>query len=192
MSKFIKDYMITMKDIVREGDPILRQVTDEVSLPISDEDRETLECMMQYLKNSQDPKLQKKFNLREGVGLSANQIGLNKRMFVMYFPDEKGRLFEYALVNPKIISHSATMIYLPQSEGCLSVDRDIKGYVPRYERVKIKAFDGNGEEIEMRLKGFAAIVFQHELDHLNGMMFYDRINTENPFKLPENVEVKSL
>jgi peptide deformylase len=44
----------------------------------------------------------------------------------------------------------------------------------------------------MRLKGFAAIVFQHELDHLNGMMFYDRINTENPFKLPENVEVKSL
>ncbi|WP_141994162.1 peptide deformylase [Bacillus sp. B4EP4a] len=192
MSKFIKDYMITMKDIVREGDPILRQVTDEVSLPISDEDRKTLGCMMQYLKNSQDPKLQKKFNLREGVGLSANQIGLNKRMFVMYFPDEKGKLFEYALVNPKIISHSATMIYLPQSEGCLSVDRDIKGYVPRYERVKIKAVDGNGEEIEMRLKGFAAIVFQHELDHLNGMMFYDRINTENPFKLPENVEVKSL
>ncbi|SIS09291.1 peptide deformylase [Peribacillus simplex] len=192
MSKFIKDYMITMKDIVREGDPILRQVTDEVSLPISDEDRETLECMMQYLKNSQDPKFQKKFNLREGVGLSANQIGLNKRMFVMYFPDEKGKLFEYALVNPKIISHSATMIYLPQSEGCLSVDRDIKGYVPRYERVKIKALDGNGKEIEMRLKGFAAIVFQHELDHLNGMMFYDRINTENPFKLPENVEVKSL
>jgi peptide deformylase len=184
--------MITMKDIVREGDPILRQVTDEVSLPISEEDRETLGCMMQYLKNSQDPKLQKKFNLREGVGLSANQIGLNKRMFVMYFPDEKGKLFEYALVNPKIISHSATMIYLPQSEGCLSVDRDIKGYVPRYERVKIKAVDGNGEEIEMRLKGFAAIVFQHELDHLNGMMFYDRINTENPFKLPENVEVKSL
>ncbi|RRN69102.1 peptide deformylase [Peribacillus simplex] len=192
MSKFIKDYMITMKDIVREGDPILRQVTDEVSLPISDEDRETLECMMKYLKNSQDPKLQKKYYLREGVGLSANQIGLNKRMFVMYFPDEKGKLFEYALVNPKIISHSATMIYLPQSEGCLSVDRDVKGYVPRYERVKIKAVDGNGEEIEMRLKGFAAIVFQHELDHLNGMMFYDRINTENPFKLPENVEVKSL
>ncbi|MDQ7862367.1 peptide deformylase [Peribacillus frigoritolerans] len=85
-------------------------------------------------------------------------------------------------MNPKIISHSATMIYLPQSEGCLSVDRDIKGYVPRYERVKIKALDGNGEEIEMRLKGFAAIVFQHELDHLNGMMFYDRINTEKPFQ----------
>lgn len=184
--------MITMKDIVREGDPILRQVTDEVGLPVSDEDRETLECMMHYLKNSQDPKLQKKYNLREGVGLSANQIGLNKRMFVMYFPDETGKVYEYALVNPKIVSHSATMIYLPQSEGCLSVDRDIKGYVPRYERVKIKALDSNGEKVEMRLKGFAAIVFQHEMDHLNGMMFYDRINGENPFKLPENVEVKSL
>lgn len=192
MNKFTENHILTMKDIVREGHPSLRTVTEEVGLPLSEEDQETLECMMQYIKNSQNPKLAKKYKLREGVGLSANQIGLNKRMFVMCFEDEKGKLYEEAIINPKIISHSAAMIYLPQGEGCLSVDREVAGYVPRYERIKVKAVNMNGEEIKLRLKGFAAIVFQHELDHLNGVMFYDHINSENPFKLPENVEIKSL
>lgn len=192
MNKYTRNDVITMKDIVREGHPSLRQVTKEVGLPLSEENRETLECMIQYLKNSQDPKLAKKYKLREGVGLSANQIGLDKRMFVMYFEDEKGKLYEEAIINPKIISHSASMIYLPQGEGCLSVDREVKGYVPRYERIKVKAININSEEIQLRLKGFAAIVFQHELDHLNGIMFYDHIHSENPFMLPENVDVKSL
>ncbi|KMY48311.1 peptide deformylase [Peribacillus loiseleuriae] len=192
MNKFKSDYIITMDDIVREGDPILRQNTEEVKLPLSAEDKETLESMMQFLKNSQDPDTAKKYHLRAGVGLSANQIGLNKRMFVMYFTDIKGTLYEHVLVNPKIISHSASMVYLPQSEGCLSVDRDISGYVPRYERVKVKATDLTGEGIQLRLKGFPAIVFQHELDHLNGVMFYDRINEKNPFQLPDNVEITSI
>lgn len=192
MNKFSKNYILTMKDIVRDDDPFLRKATEEVSLPLSEENREALECMMQYLKNSQDPKLAKKYKLREGVGLSANQIGINKRMFVMYFEDEKGKLLEQAIINPKIISHSAAMTYLPQGEGCLSVDREVKGYVPRYERIKVKAFDINGKEIQLRLKGFAAIVFQHEYDHLNGVLFYDHINQNNPFKLPENVDIKSL
>lgn len=182
VSKFKRDYMIRMKDIVQEGHPILRTVTEEVPLPLSDEDRETLECMMQYLKNSQDPDLAKKYKLREGVGLSANQIGLNKRMFTMYFEDEKGKLYEHAIINPKIISHSAAKTFLPQGEACLSVERDVKGLVPRYERIKVKAFDINSQEIELRLKGFAAIVFQHEFDHLNGVMFYDHIDEKNPFK----------
>ncbi|SFC96645.1 peptide deformylase [Bacillus sp. OV322] len=192
MNKFKPDYILTMKDIIKEGDPILREITDEVSLPLDEDDKDTLACMMQFLKNSQDPVMSKKYNLRGGIGLSANQIGLNKRMFVMYFTDSDGKLYEECLINPKIISTSASMIYLPQSEGCLSVDRDVKGYVPRYERVKAKAFNIKGEEVTFRLKGFPAIVFQHELDHLNGKMFYDRINSENPFKLPENTEIKSL
>ncbi|PLT33588.1 peptide deformylase [Bacillus sp. V5-8f] len=192
MSKFTRDYVITMKDIVKEGDLILRQVIDEVNLPPSQEDREELACMMQFLKNSQDPDLSQKYGLRAGVGLSANQIGLNKRMFAVYFTDEKGKLHEYELINPKIISTSATMVYLPQSEGCLSVDREISGFVPRYERIKLKAYDTEGSEIHLRFKGFPAVVIQHEMDHLNGIMFYDRINKENPFKLPENVDIKSI
>ncbi|MDQ0220245.1 peptide deformylase [Peribacillus cavernae] len=192
MSKFTSSYTITMKDIIKEGDPILRQVIGVISLPPSEEDKEELACMMQFLKNSQDPAIAKKYGLRAGVGLSANQIGLNKRMFVVYFTDEKGKLYEYALINPKITSTSTTMVYLPQSEGCLSVDREIQGYAPRYERIKMKAYDMAGNELNLRFKGFPAVVIQHELDHLNGIMFYDRINSENPFKLPENVEIKSI
>lgn len=188
MSKFHSNYIITMKDIVREGNPILNQVTQEVMVPLSQEDKETLICMMNFLKNSQDANLAKKYKLRAGVGLSANQIGLNKRMFVMYLVDEKGNKHEYTLINPKIISHSVSMIYLPQSEGCLSVDRDIKGFVPRYERIKVKGFNLLGEEIILKLSGYPSIVIQHEIDHLNGIMFYERINKENPFELPDNTK----
>ncbi len=186
MSKFHSNYIITMKDIVREGNPILHQATQEVMVPPSEEDKQTLICMMNFLKNSQDSNLAKKYKLRPGVGLSANQIGLNKRMFVAYLSDEKGREHEFTLINPKIVSHSVSMIYLPQSEGCLSVDRDIKGFVPRYERIKVKGFNLLGEETVLKLSGYPSIVIQHEIDHLNGIMFYDRINKENPFKLPEN------
>lgn len=186
MSKFHAGYTITMKDIVREGHPILRKRTREVNVPLSKEDQETLICMMNFLKNSQDPVLSKKYQLRAGVGLSANQIGLNKRMFTAYFADEEGTEHEYALVNPKIISHSIMMVYLPQGEGCLSVDRDVKGIVPRYEWVKVKAFNLEGKEVTLKLKGYASIVIQHEIDHLNGIMFYDRINKENPFQVPDD------
>ncbi|MCM3714749.1 peptide deformylase [Halalkalibacter oceani] len=186
MNKFHSNYMITMKDIVREGTPILHQATENVRIPPSTEDKETLGCMMRFLKNSQNPQLAKTYKLRAGVGLSANQIGLNKRMFVAYLTDEKGQEHEYTFLNPKIMSHSLSMIYLPQGEGCLSVNRKIKGFVPRYERIKVKGFNIEGEEIEAKLSGYPSIVIQHEIDHLNGIMFYDRIHKEHPFKLPEN------
>lgn len=192
MSKFNRDYIILMDDIIREGDPILRTVTEPVSIPPTEEDREEMAAMMQFLKNSQDPELSKKYKLRPGVGLSANQIGLNKRMFAALLSDDEGNDREVALFNPKIISHSAAMTYLPESEGCLSVDRAIQGFVPRYEKVQIKAHDAEGKELKLRFKGYDAIVMQHEMDHLNGIMFYDRINKEHPFKLPDGVQISSL
>ncbi|WP_151737971.1 peptide deformylase [Paenibacillus tengchongensis] len=181
-----------MDDILREGHPVLRSVAEPVKLPLSQEDRETLECMMQFLKNSQDPEISAKYKLRSGVGLSANQIGVAKRMFVMFSTDEKGRIVEHAWVNPKIVSHSLAMVYLPESEGCLSVDRPVQGFVPRYESVKVKGYNLDGKEVTMKFKGYQAIIIQHEMDHLDGVMFYDRINQENPFKLPQGVEIRSL
>ncbi|WP_435922469.1 peptide deformylase [Paenibacillus sp. DYY-L-2] len=192
MSKFTSDYIITMDDIVREGDPILRVVTEPVSIPPTKEDREEMASMLLFLKNSQDPELSQKYKLRAGVGLSANQIGLNKRMFAALLTDDQGNDREIALFNPKIVSHSAAMVYLPESEGCLSVDRVVQGFVPRYEKVQISAYDAEGKELKLRFKGFDAIVMQHELDHLNGIMFYDRINKEHPFKLPSGVQISSL
>lgn len=192
MSKFTSDYIITMDDIIREGDPILRTVTEPVSIPPIEEDREEMASMMLFLKNSQDPELSKKYKLRAGVGLSANQIGLNKRMFAALLTDDEGNDREIALFNPKIVSTSVSMVYLPESEGCLSVDRAVQGFVPRYEKVTVRAHNAQGKEVKLRFRGFDAIVMQHEIDHLNGIMFYDHINKENPFKLPEGVPIESL
>lgn len=180
--------MILMKDIVREDHPILRKVADEVSLPPSNEDKNTLKEMREYLVNSQDPELSVKYNLRPGVGLAAPQINISKRMFAIYLEDNE-KLYDYALINPKIISHSVEKAYLTSGEGCLSVDRNVPGYVHRYARITITGYDVNTEQdVKLRLKGLPAIVFQHELDHLNGVMFYDHINPENPFQIEEGAK----
>lgn len=178
--------MITMEDIVREGDPVLRKRAEEVALPPTQEEIETLKQMHQFLINSQDEEIAQKYNLRAGVGLAAPQIGISKRMFAVHFTDFHDKEYSYKLINPKIVSHSVDLTYLPNGEGCLSVDRDVPGIVPRYAKITVKATTIDGEEITLRLKGYAAIVFQHEIDHLNGIMFYDHINKDNPFTIPEN------
>lgn len=107
-------------------------------------------------------------------------------MIAVHVHDEKGTLYSYALFNPKIVSHSVERAYLTSGEGCLSVDESIPGYVPRYARVTVKGFDIEGNEVKLRLRGLPAIVFQHEIDHLNGIMFYDHIDKQDPFKPIEN------
>ncbi|GAB2543362.1 peptide deformylase [Gracilibacillus alcaliphilus] len=178
--------MITMEDIVREGDPVLRQVAEEVKLPATQEEKDILTDMLQFLKNSQDEEIAQKYQLRAGVGLAAPQIGISKRMIAVHFQDHDEKQYSYGLFNPKIVSHSVAQAYLEGGEGCLSVDREVPGYVPRYQRITIKATDLDGNELKLKLKGYAAIVFQHELDHLNGIMFYDRIHQDDPFTVPEN------
>ena len=177
--------MLTMKDVIREGDPILRNVAEEVVIPASEEDTNTLKEMIEFVINSQDPEMAEKYSLRPGIGLAAPQIGISKKMIAVHVTDTDGTLYSYALFNPKIISHSVERTYLQSGEGCLSVDREVPGYVPRYTRITVKATSINGEEVKLRLKGLPAIVFQHEIDHLNGVMFYDHINKENPFAAPD-------
>lgn len=191
MGKFHPDYMITMKDFVKEHSDLLRKQTQDVAIPVPLEDRHILFSMLQYLKNSRDPILIKKYKLRPGSGLSANQIGVDKRMFAVLFENHVQK-HEMMFINPKVMSHSFNMIYLPEGEGCLSVNRPVHGFVPRYERIKVKAYNIDGQEFIMSLKGYESIVVQHEIDHLNGIMFYDRINKDNPFQLPKNVIIESL
>lgn len=171
-----------MTDIVREGHPALRQRAEEVTFPLSAEDRELGESLMAYIKNSHDPVISEKYNLRAGIGLAAPQVNASKRIFALHLTESEGKSVSFIAVNPKIVSHSVERTYLSTGEGCLSVDRNIEGYVPRYARISIKAFDLDGNEFKKRLKGLAAIAFQHELDHLNGVMFYDHIDKNNPFK----------
>ncbi|MCU5745641.1 peptide deformylase [Staphylococcus sp. SQ8-PEA] len=175
--------MLTMKDIIRDGHPTLREKAEEVELPLSDQDRTTLQEMRQFLINSQDEETAKKYGLRSGVGLAAPQINLSKRMIAVHLPDDgSGKKYDLMLVNPKIVSHSVQEAYLPTGEGCLSVDKDIPGLVHRKNRVTVKASDIDGNEIKLRLKGYPAIVVQHEIDHLNGIMFYDHIDDDNPLQ----------
>lgn len=173
--------MILMDDIIREGHPTLRTRAEEVTFPLSEENRKLAHDMLEYLINSQDPVMAEQYNLRGGIGLAANQINSLKRMFALHLEDEKGNLLSFVAVNPKIVSHSVEMTYLTSGEGCLSVDRSVPGYVPRYARITVKFMTVDGEEKKMRLSGLPAIAFQHELDHLNGVMFYDRINEKDPF-----------
>lgn len=181
--------MLTMNDVVKEGAPILRERAENVSLPPSEEDQSILKKMQEFLVNSQDPEMSAKYNLRPGIGIAAPQIGVGKRMIAILVEDEDGQLYDYALFNPRIMSHSVQKSYLEGGEGCLSVDRDVPGFVPRYHKVKVKATTFDGEEIVLKLKGLPSIVFQHEIDHLNGVMFYDHINQEEPFKRPEGIAI---
>jgi peptide deformylase len=175
-----------MRDVLREGHPTLRRVAEEVSIPASDDDKKILSDMMEFVINSQDPELSEKYGLRPGIGIAAPQINVLKRMIAIHVTDEQGNLFSFALFNPKVISHSIEKSYLESGEGCLSVDREVEGYVPRYARVTIKATTLEGDQVKLRLKGLPAIVFQHEIDHLNGVMFFDHINKDDPFREPEH------
>lgn len=177
--------MLLMKDIVRDGHPALRKKSEEVKLPPSEEDIKILDKMMEFLKNSQNDEIAEKYKLRSGVGLAAPQIGVNKQLIAIHFT-YKEKLYSYQLVNPKVISHSVEKAYLNGGEGCLSVDEAIEGYVVRHARVTVRTFDKEGKQLKLRFKGYPAIVIQHEIDHLNGVMFYDYINKRNPFYIPDN------
>ncbi len=175
-----------MFTIVKDTEKKLREKSVPVELPLNAHDKKTLLNMVEYLKNSQDPEFVEKHHIREGVGLAAPQIGLNKRMLAVYFKKDD-ELIVHALVNPKIIAHSVKMAYLSTGEGCLSVDSEHPGYVYRPNKVTIQAFDViKNAPVEIVARGFEAIVLQHEMDHLDGILFYDRIDKTSPMKQDEN------
>ncbi|MBS7345043.1 MAG: peptide deformylase [Caryophanon sp.] len=178
--------MITMDDIIREGHETLRTKAVELTFPLTAEERQLAADMMEFLINSQDPIMAEKYNLRGGIGLAANQVNVAKRMFALHLTDDNDEQVSFVAINPKIVSHSVEQTYITSGEGCLSVDRHVPGYVPRYARITVKFKDVDGNEQKIRLKGLPAIAFQHELDHLNGVMFYDRINEKDPFGPVEN------
>lgn len=185
-------HLIDMKDIIREGHPTLRQVAEEVSLPLSDQDIILGEKMLQFLKHSQDPVMAEKMGLRGGVGLAAPQIDVSKRIIAVLVPnDEEEAASAYALeeimFNPKIVSHSVQEAAIDGGEGCLSVDREVQGYVIRHARITVDYTDKTGQNKRIKLKGFNAIVVQHEIDHINGIMFYDRIDPEHPLVVKDGL-----
>jgi len=182
--------MLLMKDIIQEGNPVLRKRAADVELPLKEEDLATIRSMMEYIVNSQNDEMVEQYGLRPSVGLAAPQIGVSKKMFCLHTPDESGeKLHSYAVINPKIIAHSEEKTYISGGEGCLSVPEEKNGLVPRAKKIKAKAVlvnleTGKTENVLLKLSGYVGIVFQHEYDHLLGILFIDKVADELPGMTP--------
>ncbi len=173
--------MFKKLNILDESDKRLRQRSDEVVLPLSKEEKKLIKQAIEHLTYSQIEEYEKKYDLRPGMGIAFPQLGINKRVIIIVHEVEENVFDNYVFINPVIVSHSIEMIAAEIGEGCLSVNREVEGHVPRFARITVEGFDENGNKIRVRAREELSIAFQHEIDHLDGIMFYDRINKKKPF-----------
>lgn len=173
--------MFKKLNILDEKNKMLRQISKEVVFPIDQETKDLANQAITHLTYSQIEEYEEKYNLRPGCGLAFPQLGFLKRIVVIVDEYEKGKFDNYIVVNPVIISNSKEIIAADAGEGCLSVNREVEGHVPRYARVTVEGYDLEGNKIRIRAREELSIAFQHEIDHLNGILFFDRIDKNKPF-----------
>ncbi len=173
--------MFKKLNILDEKDSRLRIVSTDAKLPLNKEYKNIIKQIITELTYSQIEEYEKKYDLRPGMGLAFPQLGINERIIVIVYEYDDGKFEEYVVVNPKIVSYSDELIAAEAGEGCLSVNRDVEGHVKRHARVTVEGFDVDGNKIRIRAREELAIAFQHEVDHLNGIIFYDRIDKNKPF-----------
>ena len=174
--------MFKKLNILDEREKCLRQVSEEVTFPLSKEDKKLIQRCIDHLTYSQIEEYEKKYKLRPGMGIAFPQLGLLKRIIVIVYEVDDGVFENYVFINPKIVSNSEEMIAAEAGEGCLSVNRDVEGHVPRFARVTVEGYDEDGNKIRVRAREDLSIAFQHEIDHLNGILFIDKIDPKNPYK----------
>lgn len=168
-------------NILDEKDKRLRLQSIDATFPLSKEEKKLIQRSIDELTYSQIEEYAEKYELRPGMGLAFPQLGINKRIIIIVHEVEQGIFDNYVFINPKIISYSEEIIAAEAGEGCLSVNRDVDGHIPRYARVTVEGFDEDGNKIKVRAREELSIAFQHEIDHLNGILFFDRINKDKPF-----------
>jgi peptide deformylase len=165
-------------DIILEGDPRLRQKTTRVR---------TVDAALRALAAD----MRQTMLEAPGVGLAAPQVGVNRRLFVAHIPagydEEDDPEFNLAMVNPEIVKGHGRVVAL---EGCLSIPGWV-GEVPRYETITVKGMDLNNRNIRLKVRGYAARVVQHEIDHLDGILFTDRIEDPSTFQRVEEEDVSA-
>lgn len=118
----------------------------------------------------------------DGVGLSANQVGIPYRFFVAQVPDSQGKQKFYAVFNPELTTTSNEKV--TTEEGCLSVP-ETWGPVERHYRVQLVGYDQRGKKLRIKAWGLLARVFQHEVDHLNGTLFVDHAKRLHTYTLDD-------
>ena len=173
--------MFKKLNILDEKEKSLRKKSVDATLPISNEYKDMIKQIITELTYSQIEELSEKYDLRPGMGLAFPQLGINERIIVIVHEVDDNKFNEYVVVNPKIVSYSSEMIAAEVGEGCLSVNREVEGHVKRHARVTIEGFDLDGNKIKIRAREELAIAFQHEIDHLDGILFYDRIDPNHRF-----------
>ncbi len=142
------------------GDPVLREKAKPVE-EINGQLQRLIDDMAETMYEA------------KGLGLAANQIGITKRLFVLDLAQRKGEPELLVFINPEIIEKEGEIV---EEEGCLS----IPGYaakVRRFSRVLVRALDREGKPFEMELEGLGARAIQHEIDHLNGILYVDYLST---------------
>ena len=155
-------------NIVLYEHPTLRTKSTEVDI-VDDELRKILDEMVETMRKA------------NGVGLAANQVGITKRFFVLEVENKVRKI-----VNPEIIESSDEII--EYEEGCLSIPGIYKK-VNRPSEIKVKYLNEKGEEVIEELKEMWARAFQHELDHLDGVLFIDRISVLNKRLISKKLEL---
>ncbi|MDY3757601.1 MAG: peptide deformylase [Bacilli bacterium] len=168
--------------ILDESNKILHKKSSNVTFPLDEETKKLIDDSLTYLEMSQIEEYSEKYDLRPGMGLSFVQIGILKRIFVVSEEIEEGKFNRYVVINPRVKSVSEELIYVGEGEGCLSVNREVEGIVPRHARITVEAYDENGDLYDIRVREDMAVAFQHELDHLDGILFVDKIDKKNPYK----------
>lgn len=152
-------------NIAQLGAPVLREIALPVNNIQSSETQNLIKAMMQSVKQA------------GGVGIAAPQIHQSLRVFIVCskpnnrYPDAP-HMEPTAIINPEILSVNNEMV--SDWEGCLSVP-SIRGLVPRHQTITVKYFDCHGAEHIKEFTGFIARIFQHEIDHLDGLTFIDRV-----------------
>ena len=177
---------MTKDDIISLPHPSLRQTSKKVGV-ITDEIKKVVQGMKGATIDWEESRAHE-----VGVALAAVQVNqLLKIVVVRNNYDNKEDHAFTVFINPQITKLEGDIV--EDFEGCLSV-RDVYGKVPRHDKVKVKALDINGKEFRVTAEGFLARIFQHEIDHCNGMLFIDHIQ-DNPdafFKLKEDGALEPL
>ena len=150
---------MAIRTILQYPDPRLREVAEPVD-QVDDEIRTLVEDMAETMYAA------------PGVGLAANQIGVNKRIFVIDIADEDEPSDLRVFINPEIIERDGQIVF---NEGCLSFP-GVSEEVKRAERVKVRALGADGKPFEVEADGLLAVAIQHETDHLNGVLMIDKLN----------------
>ena len=177
---------MAIKNIITTPNPILNKKTQKVG-EITEEIKNIAQDLLDTVKVAQNP---------EGAGLAATQIGVSKRICVVrnFFENpldtSKIESDDIVLINPKITNHSIETD--PDWEGCLSVP-DKYGKVERFKKIKVTAKDLDGNILKIKAEGFFARTMQHEIDHLDGVLFTSRVegNTISQKEFDEIIENES-